>query len=200
MEIVRDIKTFVRKNGEQMKKLFIYKTGIKDQELVKEHLQDFYVKMIPPGALESYKEDRGTFENYIFTLMCWLLPQKAKKNVSIKYTFVSQVYSEPNTCDDIWDHAGDFNGPFRFDFCPCTPRIVEEQEERTFCQYLKEFKDYIISTESVHCRNQMITFLTMKEEGCRSSDIAIHMGVSDNMVKFIKQKVQRKFERWKMLN
>lgn len=200
MEIVRDIKTFVRKNGEQMKKLFIYKTGIKDQELVKEHLQDFYVKMIQTGALESYKEDRGTFENYIFTLMCWLLPQKAKKNIAIKYTFVSQVSTDSNTREDIWDHAGDFSGPFRFDFCPCTPRIVEEQEERTYCQYLKEFKEYIVSTETVHSSDQMITFLTMKEEGCRSSDIAIHMGVSDNMVKFIKQKVQRKFERWKMLN
>lgn len=200
MEIVRDVKTFVRKNGEQMKKLFIYKTGIRDQELVQEHLQDFYVKMIQTGALESYKEDRGTFENYIFTLMCWLMPQKAKKNVSIKYKFVSQVYSDPSKFEDVWEHAGCFDGPYRFDFCPCTPRIVEEQEETTFTQYLKEFKEYIVSTEAVHSSDQMITFLNMKEDGCRSSDIAIHMGVSDTMVKFIKQKVQRKFERWKMLN
>lgn len=200
MVFVRDIKTFVRKNDEQIKKLFIYKTGIRDQELVQEHLQDFYVKMIQTGALESYREDRGSFETYIFTLMCWMLPRKAKSNVSIKYNFISQVCFEPNNPEDVWEHAGSFNGPYRFDFSPCTPRIVEEQEEKSFLQYLMEFKEYIKSTESLHSSDQMLTFLNLKEEGCKSSDIAVHMGVSDNMVKFIKQKVQKKFDLWKTLN
>lgn len=200
MEIVRDVKTFVRKNGEQMKKLFIYKTGITDRELVHEHLQDFYVKMIQTGALESYREDQGTFDGYIFTLLCWLLPHKAKKNVSVQYQFVSQVYADPFSIDDIWDHAGSFEGPYKFDFSPCTPRIVEEDEENLFHQYFNEFKDYIRKTEPGRSSDQMLTFLSMKENGCNSSDIAIHLGVSDNMVKFIKQKIQRKFDRWKILN
>lgn len=200
MEIVRDVKTFVRKNGEQMKKLFIYKTGITDRELIHEHLQDFYVKMIQTGALESYREDQGSFENYIFTLLCWLLPYKAKKNVSVKYQFLSQIRTESLSLEDIWDHAGNFEGPYKFDFSPCTPRIVEENEEILFQQYFRDFKKYIQKTEEYRSCDQMITFLDLKESGCKSSDIAVFLGVSDNMVKFIKQKVQRKFLKWKMMN
>lgn len=203
MEIVRDVKSFVKKNGDQLKKLFIYKTGITDRELVHEHLQDFYVKMIQTDALKFYREEKGPFENYICTLLYWLLPYKAKKNVSVQYKFISQVTEDrmtqiPNR--DIWDHAGTFEGPFKFDFSPCTPRITDDSERHLINQYLSEFRDYIYKTEPEKSRNQMLTFLNCKLNGCRSTEIALILGVSDNMVKFIKQKVQRKFARWKALS
>ena len=203
MEIVRDVKSFVKKNGDQLKKLFIYKTGITDRELVQEHLQDFYVKMIQTDALKSYKEEEGSFENYICTLLYWLLPYKAKKNVSVQYKFISQITEDKMDqipSRDIWDHAGNFEGPFKFDFSPCTPRIADDSERYLLNQYLREFRGYIFKTEPEKNRNQMLTFLNCKLYGCRSTEIALILGISDNMVKFIKQKVQRKFARWKALS
>lgn len=203
MEIVRDVKSFVEKNGEQLQKFFIYKTGIFDRELVHEHLQEFYVKMIQTKALETYSEKEGSFEAYIYTLLCWMLPYKAKKNVAVQYEFITRVRREDQTAfdaDDIWDHLGTFEGPYKVDFSPCTPRILEERDEELFNQYIEEFKEYISETESERVSYQMFTYLEGKQNGCNSSDIAKILGVSDNMVKFIKQKVQRKFELWKMLS
>jgi hypothetical protein len=203
MEIVRDVKSFVKKNGKQLQNFFIYKTGIRDRELIQEHLQDFYLRMIQTKALELYKEDKGSFDTYISTLLCWLLPVKAKKNVSVQYDFITKVRIGMQTifdADDVWEHIGAFNGPYKIDFSPCTPRVFDEEEESTFNQYLNEFKDYVKNTESRNSANQMITFLDCKKIGCNSSDVAAILGVSDNMVKFIKQKLQRKFDRWKTLN
>lgn len=203
MEIVRDVKSFVSKNGKQLQKLFIYKTGITDRDLVQEHLQDFYVKMIQTNALESYDEEEGSFETYIFTLLCWLMPYKAKKNVSVLYNFVTHVRRDTQTvftADEVWDHTGNFEGPYKVDFSPCTPRILDSSEEQLFKGYLREFKEYIQKTEHGRCKKQLLTFFECKQSGCKSTEIAVILGVSDNMVKFIKQKLQRKFARWKTLN
>jgi hypothetical protein len=203
MEIVRDVKSFVEKNGKQLQKFFTYKTGINDREMIHEHLQDFYVRMIQTKALEHYRENKGSFDTYISTLLCWLLPYKAKKNVSVQYAFITRVRSATQTvdnADDIWDHMGTFNGPYRIDFSPCTPRVFDDESESTFNQYLEEFKSYIRETESRRSARQMIVFLDCKQTGGNSSDVAAILGVTDNMAKIIKQKLQKKFERWKTLN
>jgi|WetSurMetagenome_2_1015567.scaffolds.fasta_scaffold545873_2 hypothetical protein len=203
MEIVRDVKSFVERNGEQLQRFFIYKTGITDRELIHEHLQEFYVKMIQTRALESFDEKEGSFDTYISTLLCWMLPYRAKKNVSVQYKFVSRVFRDGRPeCDaeDVWDHTGTFEGPYKVDFSPCTPRSFDENDEELFSQYLKDFKKYIQKTESEKVTHQMFTFLSGKQMGLRSSDIAILLGVSDNMVKIIKQRIQVKFERWKTLS
>lgn len=203
MEIVRDVKEFVDKNESQLQKFFIYKTGIKDKELIREHLQDFYVKMIQTRALESYSVDKGSFDTYISTLLCWLLPARAKKNVSVQYKFVSSV-KKKDQCfreeDEVWDHIGNFEGPFKVDFSPCTPRILDDPDEKLFIQYLDDFKEYIKRTESAKSSDSMLIFLQRKQEGCNSSEIAIALGVSDNMVKIYKQRLRRKFEIWQTLS
>jgi len=203
MEIVRDVKSFVKKNGEQLQKFFIYKTGIIDRELIHEHLQEFYIKMIQTRALETYSEEEGSFDTYISTLLCWMLPYKAKKNMSMQHDFITRVRQGDQTiydADDVWDHLGTFEGPYKVDFSPCTPRIIEERDEELFNQYLEEFKEYISRTENQRTSYQMLVFLDGKQNGCNSSDVAKILGVSDNMVKFVKQKIQRKFELWKMMN
>lgn len=203
MEIVKDVKSFVEKNGDQLLKFFVYKTGIIDRELVHEHLQEFYVKMIQTNALERYQEEKGSFDTYISTLLCWLMPQMARKNINVQHEFVSQVkFSHKGNIDvcDIWEHTSKNNGPYRIDFSPCTPRVIDDDEENDFSLYLDNFKEYIVRTESKKCSFQMLTFLDKKAEGCNSSDIAIVLGVSDNLVKFIKQKLQGKFEIWKIMN
>jgi len=202
MEIVRDVKSFVEKNGDQLLKFFIYKTGIFDRELVHEHLQEFYVKMIQTKALENYREDKGSFDAYIGTLICWVMPQMAKKNVNVQYKFISQINKSQENysgMQDIWEYTTRDTGPYKFDFSPCTPRIIDDDEEDLFNLYLDDFKQYIAHTESKTCTRQMLTFLDKKVEGCNSSEIAVVLGVSNNLVKIIKQRLQEKFEIWKML-
>lgn len=203
MEIVRDVESFVAKNGDQLQRFFIYKTGITDRELIHEHLQEFYIKMIQTHALETYDEEKGSFDTYISTLLCWLLSYKKKKNFSKKYKFISSVCIDNQSMSeesDIWDHVSISEGNFKVDFSPCTPRIFDDTDEYMFNHYLKELKEYIHSTESQKNRDRMLTFLECKENGCKSSEIAVVLGVSDNMVKIIKQKIKEKFERWKTLN
>lgn len=203
MEIVRDVKSFVTKNGEQLQRFFIYKTGITDRELIHEHLQEFYVKMIQTHALETYDEEKGSFDTYISTLLCWLMSYKKKKNLNIKYSFISSVCVDSQSlCDesDIWDHVGTFEGNFKVDFSPCTPRTFDNSDEEIFNHYLKEFKEYIHITESPKNIDRMLTFLECKENGCNSSEIAVVLGVSDNMVKIIKHRLKEKFGRWKTLS
>jgi DNA-directed RNA polymerase specialized sigma24 family protein len=203
MEIVRDVETFVEKNGEQLQRFFIYKTGITDRELIHEHLQEFYVKMIQTHALETYDEEKGSFDTYISTLLCWLLSYKKRKNLSIKYKFISSVSTDSQSVSeesDIWDHVSISEGNFKVDFSPCTPRIFDNTDEYMFNHYLNEFKGYIHKTELPRNRDRMLTFLECKENGCNSSEIAVVLGVSDNMVKIIKQKLREKLERWKTLS
>jgi hypothetical protein len=203
MEVVRDVKSFVAKNGDQLQKFFIYKTGIIDRELIHEHLQDFYVKMIQTRALESYREDEGSFDSYISTLLCWMLPYKAKKNVSVHFDFITKVQRPgqlPREADDIWEYMGTFEGPYKVDFSPCTPRIFDNTDEELFQQYLNEFKEYITKTESPINVRRMLIFLECRQEGCNSAEIAVYLGLSDNMVKIIKQRLLEKFELWKILN
>lgn len=203
MEIVRDVQSFVEKNGTQLQRFFIYKTGITDRELIHEHLQEFYVKMIQTRALESFDENQGSFDTYISTLLCWMLPYLAKKNVSAQHDFITRVFKkgQPETdAEDVWDHMGTFEGPYKIDFSPCTPRIFDDGDEELFSQYMEDFKKYIKRTESKKVTHQMFTYLSGKQNGCCSSDIAILLGISDNMVKIIKQRLQVKFERWKTLS
>lgn len=203
MEIVRDVKSFVDKNGEQLQRFFTYKTGIVDRELVHDHLQEFYVKMIQTKALESYREEEGSFDTYISTLLCWMLPYRAKKNVSVQYSFISRVQKPGQSLQeavDVWDHMGNFEGPYKVDFSPCTPRILDDPDEELLQQYLGEFKEYILRTESRVNSSRMFTFLQCKQEGCNSAEIAVALGVSDNMVKIIKQRLRRKFEIWQTLS
>jgi len=203
MEVVQDVKSFVKRNGGQLQKFFIYKTGIIDRELIHEHIQEFYLKLIKTKALEQYREEKGSFDSYILNLFCWLMPQMAKKNHSVHHSFISCVQDKrrgASEAEDIWDHLSNSEGPYKIDFSPCTPRILDDGEEDLFLRYLEDFKAYISKTENDLNVHQMLTLLDKKQAGCKSTDIALILGVSDNMVKIIKQKLHRKFEIWKMLS
>jgi len=73
--------------------------------------------------------------------------------------------------------------------------------------YIENFKNYIRSTETPKMAEKMITYLDHKLEGCKGVMIATmiksskkgaekKVGVSNNMVKIIRQNLQRKFVKW----
>lgn len=204
MEIVRDVESFVEKNGKQLLKFFKYKTGIFDEDLIHEHIQDFYLKLIQTKALEAYDEKAGEFETYVLTLLCWMLPYMAKKNVAIHHSFLTSMRIQGKNgfeVEEIWDHVSNFEGLNTYKICssPCTPSSFTEDQNDLFDIYVEEFKEYIDRTESASLSHQMHIFIDLRQEGFKSTDIAKYLNVSDNMVKFIKQKLQKRFELWKRL-
>jgi DNA-directed RNA polymerase specialized sigma24 family protein len=202
MEMVRDVETFVNKNNSQLKSFFKYKTRILDKDIIEEHIQEFYYKLIHTNALENFDEKKGSFDTYIATLLCWLLPYKAKKNVSVKYEFISYVKVEKamkTNVEDIWDHIDKEYGPYKIDCSFYNPSMLDESEETLISLDIQEFKEYIKKTEKGRLAEQMLTFIEKRYEGLLSADIALILGISDNMVKIIKKKVRRKFETWKVL-
>lgn len=202
MEMVKDVKTFVDKNNSQLESFFKYKTKILDKDLIEEHIQEFYYKLLHTNALEHFDEEKGSFDTYIATLLCWLLPYKAKKNISVKYEFISYVKVEKAMkvkTEDIWDHIDKEGGPYKIEYSSYNPSMLDEYEETSISLDIEEFKEYIKKTEKGKSAKQMLTFIEKRDEGLLSVDIAIILGISDNMVKIIKKKVQRKFETWKVL-
>jgi DNA-directed RNA polymerase specialized sigma24 family protein len=197
MEIVKDVQSFVQKNENHLLRFFKHKTGICDRELIHDHLQEFYIKLIQTKALESYNEKEGAFDSYIFTLLCWLLPQMAKKNVAVHYDFLTEIKildKDHEGEDDVWDRVSNFGGLYHTIKAAdslCTPCMLNESSDELFNVYVEEFESYLRRTEKPTSANQMIVFLKRKQEGCNSSDIARVLGVSDNMVKIIKKKLQR---------
>jgi len=202
MEKVKDVKTFVDKNNSQIESFFKYKTKILDKDLIDEHIQEFYYRLLHTNALEYYDEEKGSFDTYIATLLCWLLPYKAKKNVSVKYDFISFVKIEKAQkikVEDIWDHIDKEYGPYKIEYSSYNPSVLDEYEEKSVSLDIEEFKEYIKKTEKARSAKQMLTFIEKKDEGLASVDIAIILGVSSNMVKIIKSKILRKFKVWKIL-
>jgi hypothetical protein len=199
---VRNVKEFAVKNEEQLIRFFKYKTGIFDKDMVDEHIQEFYVKLIQTKALEGYDKKKGNFDTYIATLLCWVLPAMAKKNVSIQHEFVSvakQIRHGVSEFEDIWEHTTDFTGPYKFDRTGFIPDTGECSPDELFEQCLKEFKEYLKRTESENSFKQMMIYLEYKQEGFKSAYIAKVLGVSDNLVKLIKQRLQKRFILWKTL-
>lgn len=195
MVVVRDVKEFVEKNQKELINFFVYKTKIYDAEVINEHMQEFYVRLIKTRALQEYREDKGAFNTYIFNLLCWLLPGMARNHARIHHAFISNVIDN-NESSDVWDHVSDFNGPFKM---AEIPESVCERPDDLLGYYISEFSGYIKRTESENSARQMVTFIEHKVLGLKSRDIAFVMGTTDANVMVIKQKLKRKFELWKRM-
>jgi len=203
MVAVRNIREFALKNEEHLKRFFKYKTGIYDPDLIKEHIQEFYVKLIQTEALKKFDEEKGNFDSYISTLLCWLMPILAHKNFRVRFAVVSYVLVRRDKLheeyDDIWNHVYGNSDFFKPDNMYLYSSIQDEDEERTTHSYFEDFKDFIQRTESKQQANQMTVFLDQKQAGCNSADIAVMLNISRNMVKIIKQKIKRKFRTWQQI-
>lgn len=197
---VRDIKEFAVLNEDHLIRFFQYKTGVSDPQIIKDYIQEFYLKLFRTGALENYDEERGPFNTYVMTFFCWILSYFKNKNFRNKYNAISMVKIRHRNTEkyyDIWSLANSTIGPYRIDMSHPLHSSFEEEAENSLQNYIHDFKDYIKRTESKHRAHQMIVFLEGKQDGCKATDIARMLGVSDNMVKIIKQKVRTKFDLWK---
>lgn len=78
--------TFYRSNKEDLRKVLLWKTQIRDQELVSDLVEDFMLYMIEKSVLEKYDATKvnSNFVAYIISTLINFVSNKAKKNNRLK--------------------------------------------------------------------------------------------------------------------
>jgi DNA-directed RNA polymerase specialized sigma24 family protein len=197
MVVVRDVKEFAKKNEAHLKRFLRYKTGIIDRDIISDHIQEFYVRLIQTGALDSYCEEKGSFNVYIFTLLCWSVAVVAKKYKKEKTLLISHVKNRRHNCEeDIWDYVSKNYGFYKISGREYT-ELFEYDFDYDLDKYIDNFREYICEKEQGNRAKQMVIFINNKKDGYKSTDIASMLNVSDNMVKIIKQRVKKRYNEWK---
>lgn len=199
---VRKVDEFVKENEDQIKHFMSYKTGIIDEDIINDQVQDFYIKLIETRALDTYDSKKGSFNTYISNLFCWMLPGMARKNFRVKYKVISRVSKRGSLlllanedAYDVWDFVDTSKAKYRVSPQYDAFHVKMEEEEETE-RHLEEFKDYIRKTESDKNARRMITYLEQRYAGCNAVNVALTLGLSANMVKIIKQNLWDKYNQW----
>ena len=88
MVVVKTVEEFQKENENELKSFMSHKTGIYDQEIIKDTIHDFYIRLIQTKALEGFDENRApneqentlNYERWVCNNFCWFLPLMRKKN------------------------------------------------------------------------------------------------------------------------
>ncbi|MBD3261055.1 MAG: hypothetical protein GF334_05135 [Candidatus Altiarchaeales archaeon] len=217
MVAVKTVKEFAEQNEQELKSFMIYKTGIRDEEIIRDTLQDFYVKLIESRALDKFDPEQVTygslercFNTYICNLFCWLLPTLAKKNFRARFKVISTVrggYADSksvpsyfNYASDVWNYTLTESGPSQnVGFC-IDPHYAASHttvdEEYAAHAIFDDFRQHVVDTEKPKKAKRILEVIDRRAEGCTSRDVASMLGLSNNMIKFIKNHAREKFYNW----
>jgi hypothetical protein len=206
MECVKTVRDFALRNSDDLKRFMVFKTGIRDRDIIMDTIQEFYVKLIETKALETYDPAKGAFKTYIMNLFCWLFPVLANRNHNVKYTFLS--------CTKDRNHSGQWDGGYTDIFedvaapgrSPYVEHVVDgsyisshvtEDEELETEISIKEFVEHIKRTQTKKAASRIVPYIEYRNCGCNGADVAQILGVSNNMVKMIKERTKVSFEQWR---
>lgn len=206
MEVVRTVREFALKNEEDLRRFMMSKTKIYDQDMIREAIQNFYVRLITSRSLEKFDPSKGTFKTYITNLFAWGFPTAKKRNIKTRYTFVSQMRGRDRWGQWDGDYVDVFEGvahgcagpyvPHAIDPCYDASHAHKEQEDDSE-RSLAEFIEYMSRTDPDRSKKQLIPFVQYRNQGCNGADVAKILGVSNNMIKIIKDRVRDSYEEWK---
>jgi len=203
MQVVNTVEDFKRYNENDLRSFMAYKTGIYNRDLHDEAIQEFYVKLIETRALETfdpnYENKPRRFDSYILTLFCYLMPELKKNNHRARYSMVTKVnvgHHSPKMVD-IWEFVSkeDLNSEFAVSHT-YSASALEMRQDDEINLYTQDFIEYLRRTEPKKKADRMIEYLTRKLQGCNGTDIAHMLGLSNNMVKFIKRDLYEAFNDW----
>jgi hypothetical protein len=205
MVVVKNVRDFAVQNEEDLKRFMRFKTGIYDEDIIRDTIQEFYVKLIETRALDKFNVDRvsygsveALFDTFICNLFCWLLPIMARRNHRARYDFFFRVVcgcaymGQP----DVWEHLGEHSMMYRVNELYHAAHVSQTEEEEIdrrldeFIEYLKRYE------ESPKKVRRMEIYLRHRNDGCSGVEIAGMLSVSNNMVKLIKKDLRAKFDAW----
>jgi hypothetical protein len=75
---------FYRKNLDDLKKMFIWKTKVKDPDLVEELISKFILHMIENKILEKFNKKLSRYSTYVTTCLLRFAQKEANKGKSLK--------------------------------------------------------------------------------------------------------------------
>jgi len=75
---------FFRENVDDIKKMLIWKTGIKDQNFIEDFISKLILHMMENNVLMRFDRKQGTFKTYITTCMFRFMQNEHKKETSEK--------------------------------------------------------------------------------------------------------------------
>jgi RNA polymerase sigma factor (sigma-70 family) len=203
--VVNNVEDFAKNNEEDLRRYLTSGKGklIFDPEMVNDIIQNFYVRIIKSDALSKFDPTLASFETYIITILCNMLPHERKRNPHARYTHIS-VLSNPDSKSrhdediDVFDFVygnSDYSG-MSIDR-KNMPDSVYLQEDIDSVNNMLAFIEFIKDTEPNKAKaDKMVSFVEHKMQGLLATDIAVMMGVSDNMVKIMKNNIYDKFKKW----
>lgn len=207
MVIVKTVEDFRKHNEEKLRKFMVYKTGIYNKDEIDDVMQEFYIKLIQTKALDSFDLNEVThgtpekvFKVYIVNLFCWLLHHTKKKRDKEKITKISWIHpkaSSEKDPSDVFNYvsSSELCSDFQIDSKFYYDSHFMDKESQLQLE-VEDFKKYIKKTESKKKAKKMICFLENRSSGCRSTDIAQMLGVSNNMIKFLKFDTYKSYKRY----
>ena len=205
MVVVDNVKDFAKKNEEDIRRFLTSGKGkfIFDADMVNDIIQNFYVRLIKSDALSNFDPKIASFETYIITILCNMLPYEKKRNPNARYSHVS-VLSNPDSHSnheedlDVFDFVYGANAHSEYGIVRYNmPDSVYLQEDMESVNNMLAFIEYLKETEPNKAKvERMVCFLEHKMLGLKATDIASILGVSDNMVKIVKNNIYDKYKKW----
>lgn len=207
MVVVKTIEEFYQENDQQLRDFMVYKTGIKDQDIINEAIQEFYIRLINSKVLEEFNEDNvkygsveKVFETWICNMLCWVLPVMKKKNFRKDGKMVSRVkvnLGDSETEMDILDLIDIQDSNFRisedFEESRLIPNQTLTKENLIFDDLIK----FIKRTEPDKKAQQMISYIEYRREGLLGTDISVILKVSNSTINTLKNNIAKKVAEWR---
>ena len=208
MTVVDNVSDFAKYNEDDIR---LYLTsprrgrGLYDPELVNDIIQNFYLRLLKSDALKKYDPAIGSFKTYVITILSNMLPQERKSNHSSRYKHLSSII-KPSAVVSLGAEESDI-----FNFFSCVGADTDfavaqhkniysslfQEEEDLSIRHFISFISHVKKTEPNKKKaDAMVCFLENKMRGCLGSDIALMLGVSNNMVKIIKNNIYDKYKKW----
>lgn len=205
MVIVRTVEEFHKYNEKELRMFMIYKTGIRDKDLIDDTIQEFYLRLLKSKALEKFdphvcenKDLKILFQTWVCSYFCWLLPLMKKKNFRKRFEIISNVVVERKGKEEevsVFDFLGNEEREYAISNSYYYDNI-KLNEEFDIKINLESFFKYVRKTEKPKKADQIISYINYRIVGLKGIDISILMGVSNPMVNTIKGRAVQKLSKW----
>jgi RNA polymerase sigma factor (sigma-70 family) len=204
MVVVNSIEDFVKYNEEDIRRFLTSSKKIYDPELVDDIIQNFYFRLLKSDALQNYDPKIAGFGTFVFTILCRMLPNERRKNPLAAHPHISAISNpEGSTARcaedvDIFDFINGIDTHTEFKINrKNVPSSLYQDEEDECTKHMLSFIEYVKKTETNKKKSKnIVCFLEHKMAGCLATDIARILGVSDNMVKIMKNNIYDKYKKW----
>lgn len=183
------ITQFVRDNQNDLKRFMTFKTGILDDNIVRDCLQDFFYRVTKSDVLNTFDPALGRFDTFICSCFANIMTTAGKKNERVRRKHYSLVPAKEGPVD-IFSRVG---GEVRVLPTYVTSQL-REQEDTDIQRDIDSFLIYIRKQVPPKEFSQINVYLTERYAGCMDRDIASMLKFTNQKFRALKKRVQGMFK------